>query len=171
MARHADLLADEIVDRGAQRHRLASLGRRHGDREHHLAAIAEGLEPEQGEAARRRPGHLGRGDVARGGPVDGDRNAGIAGRAPIGVPPRLKIELEAHRQALRIADRGHRSDQPGRRLVVALPRGGQLAGACARTGQAGDRQRQAEALQRHHHARHTPDHSDGDEPGMSRNRV
>src|SRR3546814_4696358 len=81
---NADFLADQVVDRGAQRERLAGAFYLCADRQHHLAAIPEGFQAAQRKAVRHRPGDL--------------RLLQVLGAAP--VHPRRPTRSEEHTSEL-----------------------------------------------------------------------
>ncbi len=108
----ADLLADQIIDLEPKGERLGRIGRPGGDGKDHLILIAEGIEAEEGEAAGNRPGHIGAGEIGRSGPIQADRNAGIARRAPIGLPAGRQLELQPQRHRFGAAAAGDGGDQP-----------------------------------------------------------
>ena len=103
---NADLLADEIIDLEPQAERLGRIGRPGRDGKDHLILIAEGIEAEEGEAAGHRPGEIGAGEIGRSRPIQAHRNAGIARRAPIGLPAGRQLELQPERHRFGAAAAG-----------------------------------------------------------------
>ena len=136
---NADLPADQIAQFGAQADRRAGVPRGRLDRQHHLAAIAEGLQTEQREAVRHGPAQLGRVEVAGGAPVERRREAGIAGRAPVDLPARFELELKAEPQAAAVAAAVARRNQTHARVLVLQPGGGRRVGVPARRRDQGER--------------------------------
>ena len=133
----ADLLADQIIDLEPEGQRLGRIGRPGGDGKDHLILIAEGIEAEEGEAAGNRPGEIGTGEIARSGPVQAHRNAGIARRAPIGLPAGRQLELQPQRHRFGAAAAGDGGDQPELGLGCGRPIGGRGLGGPAGAGRPG----------------------------------
>ena len=111
--RDADRLADQVADLGLERDRRAGCDRRYHHRERDFLAIAEGLQSEQLEAVRHRPRHFRLRHIGRPRYVDHERIAGIARRAPIGLPAGLQDDMQRHGNCGEIARPLHGGDQLG----------------------------------------------------------
>ena len=92
--RHADLAAEAELDRDRERHRLPGLGRRDLDRQEQPVMEAQRADAAAVDHLRHRPVIGDAPQIARPGPVEARRDPGLAGAAPIGLPARLKPQLD-----------------------------------------------------------------------------
>ena len=99
--RDADVLADAILDRQFQLHRLGGIFRDKLDGKHHIALVADGIAVAVHEARWRRKQHTRAGEIDGLRPVDPRRHAGGAWIAPIGLPAVGDLDFEASHQAWR----------------------------------------------------------------------
>jgi 2-dehydro-3-deoxygluconokinase len=100
------------------------------NREHHFAAIAEGLQAEQLESVRHRPAQIRFRQIFRTAPIHLRRVARFARRAPVDLPPGFKLEVQAQAQGFPLAYAAGRRDQAHAPVLVRRPVAGR--GAIAR---------------------------------------
>ena len=144
LGRHAELLADGVVELEPERHWLACVLRGDVQRQNDLARVADGCSAGAVvEPHRRRIEHGHRLDVVGGGEVEHRRHAGVARIAPVGFPSRrISISTPA-RNAPSFARAGAATSRADERAslsqgdasaVTALTEGAAIKAAAANSG-------------------------------------
>jgi hypothetical protein len=118
--RHAQFLADRVIDFQAQPNRFARLLRRHNNRKNNALFVAERLAGLVGEQMRCGVKDSRRLQIFRTRKVEVRWNPRIARISPISLPAGLHLDLDAGAQ-LRIAIFAASSDKSGRRADIIAP--------------------------------------------------
>ncbi len=99
LRRDAQISADRIAELEMQRRLFRRILRRDLQRQDDVIDIADRVAAGAvGKSLRRRPQHGGRFHIVGAGKIEGRRHAGIAGIAPIGLPARIELDLDAGAQ-------------------------------------------------------------------------
>ena len=145
---NADVVTRQVWNPGPESERPARFGDGGRNRKNHLVAVAQGLQVEDRESLRRRPGQRGLVEVPRACPIGVRRETGISRRPPVDLPALVHPEMDTEAQGRTVADGIGLRDQTNGALLVGPPlgsRGPRLAGENRRQRQQEDPERRGEA--------------------------